>query len=342
MKTILKGVLGWDQRTEAKKFAVRRFLIRPYRALECYLGSALVSFLPTPLSFKRKLAWLYLRKANTDVGLGANSSALQAAWCAADLCPELEVYMALSEVIFPGEWYHYLLQRFHDWLQPKSYIEIGVRTGESITLAKPPTVVVGIDPDPRLLTAPRTVCKIFPLTSDDYFSGRDPRRDIEAETVDLAFIDGFHLFEQTLRDFINIERLSSSKTLVLIHDTFALDAFVARRELSDPGRLARPSRLQNAFCTGDVWKIIPCLREFRPDLHVFTIATPPSGLSVVTRLDSRSTVLIDHFDEIVSRYALLELEPNMKRRKESAAMVPNNWPEIVAQLSSERDQAMLG
>ena len=337
MKTILKRVLGWDQRTEAEKFAVRRFLIRPYRALGPYLGSALVSLLPTPLWFKHKLAWLYLEKANTDVGLEATSSALKAAWRAADLCPELEVYMALSNIILPGEWYHYLLQRFHDWLQPKSYIEIGVRTGESIAHAKPPTVVVGIDPDPRLLTAPKTVCKIFPLTSDGYFSDRDPRRDIEAETVDLAFIDGLHLFEQVLRDFINIERLSNPKTVVLIHDTFALDAFVARRESSELGHLARPSRLQNTFCTGDVWKIIPCLREFRPDLHVFTIATPPSGLSVVTRLDSRSTVLIDRFDEIVSRYALLELEPNMERRKECAAMVPNDWPKIVAQLSSERD-----
>ena len=226
--------------------------------------------------------------------------------------------------MLPGETYHYLLRRFHDWLRPKSYFEIGVSTGASIVLAKPPTVAVGIDPEPRLLNAPKTICKIFPLASDDYFAARDPRRDIEAETVDLAFIDGLHLFEQALHDFINIERISSPTTLVLIHDCFAIDALTAERER------------KTEFWTGDVWKIIPCLREFRPDLHVFTIATPPSGLGVVSRLDSRSTVLIDRFDEIVSRYVPLEVDPDEERRRECAVMVANNWPEIVARLSIVR------
>ena len=84
-----------------------------------------------------------------------------------------------------------------------------------------------------------------------------------------------------------------------------------------------------------MWKIIPCLREFRPDLHVFTIATPPSGLGVVSRLDSRSTVLIDRFDEIVSRYISLEVDPDEERRRECAVMVANNWQEIVTRLSSQ-------
>ena len=226
--------------------------------------------------------------------------------------------------MFPGETYFDLLRRFHDWLRPKSYIEIGVSTGDSIVLAKPPTVAVGIDPEPRLLKAPKTVCKIFPLTSDDYFAARDPRHDIEAETVDLAFIDGLHLFEQVLRDFINIERVSSPTTLVLIHDCFAIDALTAERNR------------KTEFWTGDVWKIIPCLREFRPDLQVFTIATRPSGLGVVSNLNSRSTVLIDRLDEIVSRYVPLEFEPNEGRRRECAVMVANNWPEIVARLSIVR------
>jgi hypothetical protein len=314
---MFKRILRWDQRTEAEKVAFRRFLIfrrSVPRTLGLQLGSRVISFLPTPPWFKRKLASLYSGKASADVGSEANSAAEEAA--------------RRSHIVLPGEGYHHLLQRFHDWLQPKSYIEIGVFDGGSIAHAKPPTVVVGIDPDARLLNAPKTVCKIFPLTSDDYFATRDPRRDIEAETVDLAFIDGMHLFEHVLRDFINIERVSSPTTLVLIHDTFALDPLVAGREPWPPCN----------FWTGDVWKIIPCLREFRPDLHVFTIATPPSGLSVVTRLDSHSTVFIDHFDEIVSRYAPLELDPDVERRRECAVMVPNNWPQIVARLSGDGER----
>jgi hypothetical protein len=212
------------------------------------------------------------------------------------------------------------IARFHDLLRPKSYIEIGVSTGASIVLANPPTVAVGIDPKLRLLNTPKTVCKLFPFASDEYFTTRDPRQDIEDETVDLAFIDGLHLFEQALRDFINIERISSPMTVVLIHDCYAVDAFSAQRERN------------NEFWTGDVWKIIPCLREFRPDLDVFTIATRPSGLGVVSRLNSHSTILIDRYDEIVSRYISRKLDRDEDQRRNCAAIVANNWLEIVTRL----------
>jgi hypothetical protein len=42
------------------------------------------------------------------------------------------------------------------------------------------------------------------------------------------------------------------------------------------------------------------LKKYRPDLSVFTIATPPSGLTVVTGLDAGSKVLKAHYDQIVS------------------------------------------
>jgi hypothetical protein len=325
MKTLVKRILRWDQRNETEKATLRRSLTisrSVRRDLGLYLGSQVTSLFLTPLWFKRRLASLYLERAAAEFGAGANASALEAGTCAITLCPDLSIYWEWAHIMLPGEGYHYLLQRFHHLLQPKSYIEIGVMTGASVAHAKPPTVVVGIDPHPRLLSAPNTVCKIYPLTSDNYFASRDPRRDIEAETVDLAFIDGMHLFEQVLRDFINIERVSSPTTLVLIHDTFAINATVARREWSP-----------NQFWVGDVWKIIPCLRKFRPDLQVFTIATPPSGLSVVTRLDSLSTLLPDRFDEIVSYCSSLELDRDVERRKECAIMVPNNWGDIIARLS---------
>lgn len=331
MKTMVKRILGWHQRTEGEKAALRRLLFVHHRLLRA-LGSCLISLFPSPPWFKRYLASLYVEKATMDIGAGASAAALQAAKHAITLCPEVpRGFWVLSDIMLPGEGSHALLRRFHDWLQPKSYIEIGVHVGASIAHAKPPTVVVGIDPQPRLIDAPKTVCKIFPLTSDDYFRVRDPRLDMEMETVDLAFIDGMHLFEQALRDFINIERVSSPTTIVLIHDTFPIDALTTEREPSwNIGGIGTP------FWTGDVWKIIPCLREFRPDLYVFTIATSPSGLSVVCKLDSRSRVLTDRFDEIVSRYVSLKLDSDEVRRKECAVMIANNWSEITARLSIVR------
>ena len=62
-------------------------------------------------------------------------------------------------------------------------------------------------------------------------------------------------------------------SIILIHDTLPLDEVTQR-----------PER-EKGFYTGDVWKIVPCLRALRPDLEVFTIATPSSGLTVVAGLD---------------------------------------------------------
>ena len=321
MNTIIKRVLGWDQRTDAEKMAFRRFRYHLLRILGFYLASNILLFLfPIPW-LKRKIAPLYVTKA---VATSAGSAATNAAWHAVTLFPDVPGgYDALANIMLPGQSCYDWLQRFHEWLKPKSYVEIGVSTGASIVLARSPTVAVGIDPIPHLLKPPKTVCKIFPLMSDDYFATRDPYGDIEAESVDLAFIDGLHLFEQVLRDFINIERISSRQTVVLIHDSFPVDALTAERDR------------KTAFWTGDVWKILPCLCEFRPDLHLFTIAAPPSGLSVVTKLDSRSTVLMDRFNEIVSRYASLQVDPDESRRRRLAIMVRNNWEEVVARLSGD-------
>jgi hypothetical protein len=294
--------------------AVRQFCYHLLRPL-----INVISLVPAPLRLKQGLASFCAEVAIAKFHSG-DSAAIQIARYAVSLCPDYRAYTALSEIMLPGESYYDLLRRFHYWLRPKSYIEIGVNTGASIVLANPPTVAVGIDPEARLLNTPKTVCKMFRFASDEYFATRDPRQDIEGETVDLAFIDGSHLFEQALRDFINIERVSSPTTVVLIHDCYAIDAFSAQREK------------KTEFWTGDVWKIIPCLREFRPDLQVFTIATRPSGLGVVSRLNSHSTTLINRYDEIVSRYISRKLDPDEDQRRNCAAMVANNWPEIVTRL----------
>jgi hypothetical protein len=326
MKAMVKRLLGWHQRTETEKAALRRLLFALHGPLRA-LGSCLISLLPSPPWFKRYLASLYVEKARMDIGSGASAAALQAAKHAVTLCPELTAgFWVLTDIMLPGEGYRALLQRFHDWLQPKSYIEIGVNVGASIALAKPPTVVIGIDPQARLIDAPKTVCKIFPPYERRLLSQtRSASRYGERNCGPGVYRWNASLFEQALRDFINIERVSSPTTIVLIHDTFPIDALTAER-LGNIGGIE--------FWTGDVWKIIPCLREFRPDLYVFTIATPPTGLSVVSKLNSRSRVLTDRFDEIVSRYISLKLDPDEGRRKECAVMIANNWSEIKTRLSN--------
>ena len=106
----------------------------------------------------------------------------------------------------------------------------------------------------------------------------------------LAFIDGLHVFQQSLKDFMHVETLCGPRSVVLIHDTVPLD---------EPTQ--RPDR-QRKFYTGDVWKTVLCLKHYRPDLDIFTIATPPTGLTVVTGLDPTSRVLTDRYEEAVARF----------------------------------------
>jgi hypothetical protein len=60
--------------------------------------------------------------------------------------------------------------------------------------------------------------------------------------------------------------------------------------------------------TGDVWRVEPILRAWRPDLHMALVDTQPTGVLVVWGLDPASTVLADEYDEII-RHAPLEDAP---------------------------------
>ena len=190
--------------------------------------------------------------------------------------------------------YYYLLRELHLLLRPAHYLEIGVQYGESLCLAEPETQTIGIDPEPEIrheLTANTTV---FPEKSDDFFAARRKEDVLGNGVIDLAFIDGMHLFESVLDDFIHVERWAGPHTIVLIHDTVPADALSVKRER------------QTRFWTGDVYKFVLCLKEFRPDLKIYNLNIGPSGLCFVGNLNPASTVLSDHRSEIVNRFMDIE------------------------------------
>ncbi len=59
---------------------------------------------------------------------------------------------------------------------------------------------------------------------------------------------------------------------------------------------------ETQFHTGDVWKVVLCLKHYRPDLDILTIPAAPAGLTVVTGLDPTSLVLKDSYHEAVARF----------------------------------------
>src|ERR1700690_3319664 len=61
-----------------------------------------------------------------------------------------------------------ILDRLHSELRPGHYLEIGVRHGRSLALAR--GAATGIDPAPAIECALPPTTKVVPLTSDEFFA----------------------------------------------------------------------------------------------------------------------------------------------------------------------------
>ena len=276
-----------------------------------YLSAAEAVYAANQL--KPDVAFQYYLQARTLTALADFSGARAAYDRVQELAPDAGVaqegFLVIAiEQEMPGLDYYGWLQRFHQWLKPASYIEIGLGHGRSLALAGPATKAIGIDPyqgfwDKLNYVCPHQPATLFPLPSDDFFRQHDLRAVMGAESFDLGFIDGLHLFDQTLRDFINLERYARKDSVILIHDCLPIAPIVAERERC------------TGFWTGDVWRIIPCLKTFRPDLKIMTIPSKPSGLGVVTNLDAASTVLSDNYDDIVRYYLSLRCPESFDQRR---------------------------
>ncbi len=217
--------------------------------------------------------------------------------------------------------YFEMLDRVHQQLLPRTYVEIGVNRGRSLTLALPGTSCVGVDPEPQLRYPAPPGSQIFAETSDEFFASHDLEALFGGVPVDLAFIDGMHLFEFALRDFMNLERNAHTDSTILIHDCLPVDAVSAGRE-----RSSYP-------WSGDVWRLIVLLREQRPDLEVSVVDWPPTGVGVVRGLDPGSTVLSDRYDKLVEQYLAMPYDLlDNGTMHEQLHTVPGDWTSVAALL----------
>ncbi|HUP94753.1 MAG TPA: class I SAM-dependent methyltransferase [Burkholderiales bacterium] len=199
----------------------------------------------------------------------------------------------LSQLTLPGPSYTQVLAALHRALAPRTYLEIGIADGRSLSLVQPSTRAIGIDPEPKLAAAPAANTTVHAIESDRYFATHDVRAELGG-AIDFAFIDGLHTFDQALRDFINVERHSTRGTAILLHDTYPLTRHTAERVR------------RTTFWSGDVWKLVLILKNYRPDLTVSNVAAAPSGLCVVSRLDPESRVLEEKFDAIVAEFMAVD------------------------------------
>ncbi len=213
--------------------------------------------------------------------------------------------------------YQALLGKIHEHLLPRTYVEVGVSRGQTMTLALPGTRCIGVDPNPRIAYHLARGTRLFTETSDDFFAAHSVHDLFAGTPLDLAFIDGLHLFEFALRDFINLEKASNPSTTILIHDCLPVDEASASR-----GR-------NTQLWSGDIWRLILALKERRPDLSVVVIDCAPTGVGLVRGLDPNSTVLADHYDEIFGHYLSIPYETLEEGPKEQLLnCVADDWDTV--------------
>lgn len=210
---------------------------------------------------------------------------------------------------------HDVLSVLHERLAPDLYLEIGV--DEGLSLARAHGRAIGIDPRPDLdlkISLPKEVV-ILPMSSDSFF--RNQAASWLKPGPELVFIDGMHLFEFALRDFINVEHYAVPNTLVVIDDIYPCHPTQALR------------RRRSGAWTGDIWKLHQILREVRPDLTLLALNSFTSGLLLIAGLDPDNHDLKRDYNRLVSRF--VELDKPSEAVLDRYGAIPSDHP-LVGQL----------
>lgn len=208
---------------------------------------------------------------------------------------------------------HDLLAGLHRQLHPRSYLEIGVSRGASLAISRTPSI--GIDPAFSVEHEVNADVQLVRATSDDYFGKNNPTERLGGVPIDLAFIDGMHLAEFALRDFIYVEAYSTPMSVIVFDDML-------------PRNVEEAARTCHTFdWTGDVFKVTHLLRTLRPDLVVLEVDTAPTGTVVVLLPDGTSPLLVENYPAIEA--AILD------------AQDPQEVPESVLHRTEALDPAKL-
>lgn len=216
-----------------------------------------------------------------------------------DLSPVVDSAPEPTPAAHPGEDvprgttpYLETLACMHRILEPTLYLEIGVWLGNSLAKTRCPAIAIDPNPDIKVPLPPQI--QMFRMTSDQFFA--EYAWQAIDRPVDMAFIDGLHLLEFVLRDFMNVERYAGPGSLVVIDDAFP----------AHPVQASRHRRVGTWM--GDVWKIHPILSQLRPDLFILPLDTWPSGLPVVAGLDPKNDILWHTYNQIV-RQLSTDIDP---------------------------------
>ena len=232
------------------------------------------------------------------------------------------------------------------------YLEIGVWGGGTFFPVEIP-FKVAVDPCFVFKSSEhrKNGTHFFEITSDAFFKKLD-QGDLEIQKIsanepikfDIIFIDGYHTFEQSFRDFENSLRYSHEKTLWLIDDTVPSDAYSA---LSNP-EISRYKRnragLDRGDWHGDVYKTIFAIHDYFPEISYCTLmsgnpqtvlwkagrSTRAPLFSSISEIESVSyydmiqhgKVMMPIADETLPKYIFRSIDPALEA-------APDSWKQVI-------------
>lgn len=159
-------------------------------------------------------------------------------------------------------WIEQRVNKLHEALNLKTYLEIGLGTGDTYNRVNIP-YKVGVD----IRMTPEVIGHEH-MSSDEYFKKNwdNPIK------FDIIFIDGCHRVEYVYRDFINSIRFSHEKTIWIIDDTVPRDAFSAMRDPEEAVALRkRITGSDNPGWHGDTYKLVWLIKSFHHHFKIMTI-----------------------------------------------------------------------
>lgn len=208
------------------------------------------------------------------------------------------------ELLHAGQSYLDFMSILDITLAPRNYFEIGTCRGESLRRFTCDAVCV----DPCFMVegdvlAGRRTSFFFKMTSDEFFRDYDLSIYL-GRKLDLAFLNGMQLFEFRLRDFINTEKHCHPRSVVLMPDCLPTNERMAERAERVDEKEDVATRY---YWSGDVWRLLPILKRYRPELRISILDASPTGLVACTNLDPNSRVLAENYDRILDEYINLSL-----------------------------------
>lgn len=222
-----------------------------------------------------------------------------------------------------------------------NYLEIGVEKGQVFLKIKA-RKKIAVDPafkirfKKKIKASLSNVLNIFneyyEMTSDSFFE-QHRNRLLQLNGLDVAFVDGLHTYDQTLKDVINCLTYLRPGGVIAVHD--CNPATAASAVPADSRERAANMNIpgQTIDWNGDVWKTIVHLRSTRDDLRICVLDCD-HGVAIITK--GRPESMLDYSLDKIDHFDFYDLEKN---REHFLNLKPAHYLQDFLELTDHRPEA---